>query len=78
MITAIRQTTVADAEAMCRFYRDNADHLRPWEPLRRDGYHSVANWRQRLCDRVRRHVIDYAFKELQLNRIMANYIPANQ
>lgn len=29
---------------------------------------------KKLCD----HVIDYAFSELQLNRIMANYMPCNQ
>lgn len=134
IITTTRQTTVTDAEVLCRFYRDNADHLRPWEPLRESGYHSIANWQQRLADREREqaagraahfiscdadsgdvlavcnlsnivrgvfqacnigyasdeghqrqgvmsqlctHAIDYAFEELQLNRIMANYMPAN-
>ena len=47
----IKLTSVADAESLSEFYRKNAAHLRAWEPLREEGYHSVEAWAQRLVRR---------------------------
>ena len=127
--------SINEAEAMSDFYTRNSDHLRPWEPLRDAGYHSVEAWKSRLKEKeieqsggraayfvsynskdneviatcsltnivkgsfqacnigyaiseryqgqglmkeLCSYVIDYAFSEIGLNRIMANYIPRNQ
>ena len=124
----------ADAEALSRFYLENAAHLERWVPSRDPDYHAIDTWRERLvliedshargaeahfiawcteegvvvatcsltnivlgpfqaCNlgyavakshegqghmkRLCRHVIDYAFTGLGLNRVMANYMPAN-
>ncbi len=140
-----------DAQALADYYRDNSEHLRPWEPQRADGFHTQKAWHQRLEQRSKeqtdgtaayllaycdtdtstdiqitgeakqnnrsaklvaccsltgitrgpfqacymgysiakshegsgamqalcRYAIAHAFEDLQLNRIMANYMPAN-
>ncbi|MFV8782784.1 GNAT family N-acetyltransferase [Microbulbifer sp. SA54] len=130
----LKIVSAGDATQLSQFYTDNQEHLRPWEPRRDEGYHTVEAWEQRLAEyRTARkngssvhfiasepdqteiiatcsltnivrgpflachmgyavshkyegkgymkalctHVIDYAFNELCLNRIMANYMPSN-
>jgi ribosomal-protein-alanine N-acetyltransferase len=36
-----------DSEAMATYYRDNADHLDPWEPARPEDFHGARSWRLR-------------------------------
>jgi ribosomal-protein-alanine N-acetyltransferase len=130
-----RLSSVGDAEALAGFYRENAEHLREWQPLRGRDCDSVESWRERLAVRdsehsagvaahfvaclpaqqqviatcsltnivlgpfqacnmgyavsrsfegqghmkkLCRYAIGYAFDELGLNRVMANYMPRNQ
>lgn len=130
----VRIVSVNDAVKLSKFYLENENHLRNWEPLREQGYHSVAAWEQRLrvwqhakkkgdaihfvstatndneiiaicsltnivrgpfmaCNmgyavaskyegkglmkRLCQYAINYAFNELELNRVMANYMPSN-
>ncbi|MFC2968935.1 ribosomal protein S5-alanine N-acetyltransferase [Acidimangrovimonas pyrenivorans] len=51
MITTDRTTLCSvsedDALALRDYYLRNADHLRPWEPRRPDGYHALSEWRVR-------------------------------
>ena len=130
----IRLVSIADAERLVNFYQENHDHLKLWEPLREDGYHSSESWAARLITRVKEQengqsayfaafdenekiiavcsltniirgpflachmgyavakdqegkgvmknlcgfVIDYAFNQLHLHRLMANYMPNNE
>lgn len=131
----VRIVSVSDADKLSKFYQENEEHLRAWEPIREEGYHSVDAWVQRLekwsiarengnsvhfilsdqshdeivavCSLTNivrgsflacnmgyavsykyegkgfmkalcQKAIDYAFKELSLNRIMANYMPNNR
>ena len=131
----VKRTSIEDAKPISEFYLKNSGHLRVWEPLREDGYHSIDAWTKRLEQREMEHaegcsayfisynsddidviatcsltnivkgpfqacnigysiseehqgkglmkglcghVIDYAFNELGLNRIMANYMPSNR
>ena len=130
----IRLISLSDAKVLSEFYLKNSEHLRDWEPLREDEFHSLASWSNRVSERVEEqakgmsayfiacsldddeviatcsltnivrgpfqacnigyaislsyqgrglmkrlcsHVINYAFNELGLNRIMANYMPSN-
>ncbi|WP_160151542.1 GNAT family N-acetyltransferase [Microbulbifer sp. ALW1] len=130
----VRIVSVGDAAQLSRFYKENEEHLRAWEPRRDSGYHSVEAWKHRLkqcsstkhdsssvhfvltesdCDNIMgicfltnivkgpfmacnmgyavackyegkgfmkilcQKALDYAFKELTLNRVMANYMPSN-
>ncbi len=136
----IQLSETTDAQALADYYRDNREHLRPWEPRRAEGFHSLKAWQQRLDERsaeqaagtavyllaysatatetnpqakivaccsltgisrgpfqacymgysvaqshertgamqaLCRHAIEHAFAVLKLNRIMANYMPAN-
>tara|TARA_R110002073_G_scaffold108271_3_gene243176 strand:+ start:341 stop:769 length:429 start_codon:yes stop_codon:yes gene_type:complete len=127
----IRQIQITDSPLLANFYRNNKEHLTPWEPQRK---HSLLAWQDRTKQRVEEakqqkaaffialnsqtgkiqaicnltnivrepfhacymgfavdkdqegtglmfelctHVIDYAFNEMLLNRIMANYLPTN-
>lgn len=129
----IRLVTKADAALLAEYYLGNAEHFRPWEPLRDPCYYSEASLLVRLNEyeeqqtkgsaahfigTVDGHVIahcsltsilygpfracfigygvafdyqgsgamtllcqtaiNYAFVELQLNRVMANYMPLNR
>jgi ribosomal-protein-alanine N-acetyltransferase len=51
----IRLTSPADAPMLSAFYKQNQDHLRPWEPLREAGYHSIESWQERLKIRQEEH-----------------------
>lgn len=130
----VKLVSVSDAVQLSKFYEENEEHLRAWEPRRESGYHSLKAWERRLqewcsdkesgnsvhfvltapnqdeiiaiCSLTNivkgpfmacymgyaithRHegkgfmkflcqkAIDHAFKELSLNRIMANYMPSN-
>jgi len=130
----VKLVTVDDAVQLSKFYNENGEHLRAWEPRRESGYHSLEAWEERLrewCSKqegndsahfvlsttndveiiavcsltnivkgpfmachmgyavARKHegkgfmkllcqeVVDYAFAELSLNRVMANYMPSN-
>lgn len=125
--------TQKDANALHDYHHRNADHLRPWEPLRDPNYHSLAAWEARAADLEASiqmgtayhfaikdndqiiglcnftgvqhgafqacylgysvdlghqgrgvmlaglsHAIDHMFTTVGLNRIMANYMPANE
>lgn len=39
-----------DAQALYAYHKRNADHLRPWEPLRDLNYHTLASWTVRAAD----------------------------
>lgn len=130
-----RLCSTDDAPALSEFYRQNGNHLQPWEPLREAGCHDISAWEERLKVRqveqvegraayflscvpdsgeivatcsltgiargpfqacymgyavarkfegrghmraLCEHAIDYAFRTLQLNRIMANFMPRNR
>ncbi|MEM7492137.1 MAG: GNAT family N-acetyltransferase [Pseudomonadota bacterium] len=36
-----------DADAVSRYYKENAAHLDPWEPARPRDFHDVRSWRKR-------------------------------
>lgn len=48
--TRITLVRADDADDLSAYYLRNADHLVPWEPLRPDGYHTVAAWKDRARD----------------------------
>lgn len=130
----IKLSSIDDAPYLSAFYRENSEHLQPWEPLREASYHDIPAWENRLQQREREqsegsgvhflayapksrqiiatcsltgicrgafqagylgysvakayegrgymktlcsHVLDCAFREMQLNRVMANYMPRN-
>ncbi len=50
-----RLCNVGDAEKIMRFYQENAEHFRRWEPKRSEGYHTLAQWRARLAQREKDH-----------------------
>jgi len=131
----IKLSTIDDALCLSKYYLVNANHLKPWEPLRENGYHDIQAWEKRLKQReiqqkekkgiyflaynsglteiiatcnlteitlgafmacfmgysvsksyegqgkmkkLCTHAIYYAFSELKLNRVMANYMPGNK
>ena len=55
MTIECRLTSVSDAEALAGFYRENAEHLREWQPLRGRDYDTVESWRERLSVRDSEH-----------------------
>ncbi len=71
-----RRVEPGDARTLRAYYTINADHFRPWDPKR--GYAiSKAYQGKGLMENLCRHSIKYAFGELDLHRIMANYMPYN-
>jgi len=44
----IRLLSKLDAEIVSGYYVDNAEHFKPWEPVRPFGFHSVESWRKRV------------------------------
>ncbi len=129
----IRLATKDDAGLLADYYRSNAHHFYPWEPVRESGYYSEASIQMRLSAYEKQHqdgssahfiafddgaviahcsltnivygpfracfmgygvskefegtgtmsklclaAIKYAFDELELNRVMANYMPCNE
>ena len=44
----IRQVKVSDAKLLSRYYQDNAEHFKKWEPEREEDYHSPSKWKRRL------------------------------
>ena len=133
----LRVVSVADAEFIVRYYRENKEYLAPWEPARSKEFYTVPFWRntlqkarqdfldgksmrcvfslkssapdaiigvanfnnmirgvfqachlgysidhryqgQGLMSEALRKAIDFAFEQLQLHRIMANYMPRNE
>ncbi|WKE65181.1 GNAT family N-acetyltransferase [Gallaecimonas kandeliae] len=46
----IKLASREDAPCLARYYADNAEHLKPWEPLREPGYHSLESWAARLAE----------------------------
>ncbi|MEU5881332.1 GNAT family protein [Spirillospora sp. NPDC047279] len=51
----LRPLRVDDAEELAALYQANREYLRPWEPLRDDGYFTVAGQRDNARDLVRAH-----------------------
>ncbi|MGQ9425276.1 GNAT family N-acetyltransferase [Gilvimarinus sp. F26214L] len=47
-VMAVKLCSVADAEAITRFYTENEAHLMPWEPGRPPGFHGRRAWAERL------------------------------
>ncbi|QSX37009.1 GNAT family N-acetyltransferase [Shewanella sedimentimangrovi] len=45
-----RLLSATDAHAMADYFRRNQAHFAPWEPLRPEGFHSLANWQSRIRD----------------------------
>lgn len=129
----IRLVRQEDVEPLANYYTANAEHFRPWEPIREHGYYDRKILLYRLAEYENQHtsgaaahfigladeaviahcsltniiygpfracfmgygvakthegsgvmtqvvrtVIDHAFNELALNRIMANYMPENK
>jgi [ribosomal protein S5]-alanine N-acetyltransferase len=48
----IRILTELDAEIMCHYYKDNAAHFKPWEPVRSFDFYSLESWQQRIIECV--------------------------
>jgi ribosomal-protein-alanine N-acetyltransferase len=44
----LREITLDDAAALARYWTDNANHLRPWQPAFGDEYGTEAFWRARI------------------------------
>lgn len=44
----VKLVSVSDAAQLSKFYEENEEHLRTWEPHREEGYHSVNAWERRL------------------------------
>ncbi|GLS26236.1 GNAT family N-acetyltransferase [Marinibactrum halimedae] len=43
-----RIITSSDWQQLAQYYRRNHDHFRRWEPIREHGFHSNAQWQQRI------------------------------
>lgn len=44
----VRVAQEADVPSIVRYYRDNREHLRPWEPVRPDSFFQPEFWRARV------------------------------
>lgn len=44
----IRLINVSDAKLLSKYYKDNVEHFKKWEPEREKDYHSISNWKRRL------------------------------
>ena len=61
-------TSIEDVKYLSKFYLDNAEHLKPWEPLRDADYHSINSWEQRVIERVETQEKDQAAYFLSYNQ----------
>ncbi len=43
----VKLVSEGDAAQLSRFYEENKEHLRFWEPLRESDYHTQEAWEQR-------------------------------
>lgn len=44
----LRPRALRDVSDLSRYYTENADHLRKWDPLRPEGYHRQLAWMDRV------------------------------
>lgn len=49
----IRTVQETDANALCRYYAENRDHFKPWQPHRPTGYHSLLSWQLRIQEYIK-------------------------
>lgn len=59
----IRLVSHKDAEAIAAYYQRNRVFLQPWEPLREEGFFTVAGWEKRLSQlaELHKHKLAYYF-----------------
>ena len=48
----LQTVAISDAPELLRYQLENREHLRPWEPLRSDGYYTLAAITQRIDSMV--------------------------
>ncbi|WP_104168259.1 GNAT family N-acetyltransferase [Arthrobacter sp. SX1312] len=49
---SLRPLRATDAAALAQAYRDNREHLAPWEPLREDGFFTEAGQAEQIARRL--------------------------
>ena len=49
----VRLVEDSDAELLSRYYSENRDHFKLWEPLRPEGFHSLSSWNVMLHEYIK-------------------------
>ncbi|WP_246201089.1 ribosomal protein S5-alanine N-acetyltransferase [Vibrio ziniensis] len=52
---------LSDAERIAQYFRDNREHLKPWDPVREDAFFTTGGWQQRLLKLSEVHKLSLGF-----------------
>ncbi|MFV0448807.1 MAG: GNAT family N-acetyltransferase [Vibrio sp.] len=51
----------SDAERIVQYFRENRDHLKPWDPAREEAFFTTEGWQQRLLKLSEVHKLSLGF-----------------